>query len=137
MDGRLREDPERTGIEMPDGAALLREVLVVIGVESRIPLRRHLVAGDEVEVLDGEETGTETVTMITGGYHHLEGIATLHLPGVVDVEVSGGGRKTRDLAVHPAETPDTIERAVGSDDMRRGVLLYAMFTCRGRLYSNI
>jgi len=95
---------------MPDGVVLLGEVLAVIGVENRIALHRHLVVGDEVEVSGVEETGTEIVTMITGGYHHPEGIVTpLRLPGVVDVEVSGEGRETRDLAVHPVGIPDTIE----------------------------
>jgi len=72
--------------------------------------------------------------MITGEYHRLEGIVTLRLPGAVDVEVvvgivetvenvevAGEGRGTRDLAVRPAETPDTIERVVDPDrHMRRG-----------------
>lgn len=74
------------------------------------------------------------MTMITGEYHRLEGIVTLRLPGAVVVEVAGGtvgivetaevaggGRGTRDLAVRPAETPDTIERAVNPDiHTRRG-----------------
>ena len=72
--------------------------------------------------------------MITGEYHRLEGIVTLRLPGAVVVEavvgtvgivetaeVVGEGRGTRDLAVRPAETPDTIERAVDPDmHTRRG-----------------
>lgn len=88
MDGRPKEYPERTGSETPDGAVLPGEVLVVTGVESRIALHQHLVVGHEVEALGGEETGTEIVTMITGEYHHLEGIVTLlHPLGVVDVEV--------------------------------------------------
>jgi len=103
-------------------------------------LHQHLVAGDEVEVgvevSDGEERGIGIVTMITGGYHRLEGIVTLRLPVVVDVEavvgivetvgtveVAGEGRGTRDLVVRPAETPDTIERAVDPDEhTRRGAL---------------
>jgi len=116
---------------------LLGEVLVVIGVESRMALHQHLVVGDEVEVgvevSDGEERGIGIVTMITGGYHRLEGIVTLRLPVVVDVEavvgivgtveVAGEGRGTRDLVVRPAETPDTIERAVDPDEhTRRGAL---------------
>jgi len=48
-DGRLGEDLERIGIETLDGVDLLREVLVVIGVESRMALHQHSAAGDEVE----------------------------------------------------------------------------------------
>jgi len=72
--------------------------------------------------------------MITGGCHRLEGIVTLRLPGAVDaeavvgtvgivetVEVAGEGQGTRDLAVRPVGTPDTIERAVDPDmHTRRG-----------------
>lgn len=111
---------------------LLGEVLEVIGAESRMPLHRHLVVRDEVEVevSDGGETGTGIVTMITGGYRHPERIVTPHPPGVVGVVAAAGtvgeggeGRETRDLVVHPAETPDTIERALDRDEhMRRGVL---------------
>ena len=118
---------------MLGGVALLGEVLVVIGVENRMVLHRHLVVGDEVEVSGGEERGIVIVTMITGGYHRLEGIVTLHLPGVVDVEaavvivetaeVAGEGRGIRDLVVRPAETPDTIERAANPDrHTRKGAL---------------
>lgn len=49
-DGRVGEHLERIGIETLDGVVLLREVLVVIGVESRMALHQHSVAGDEVEV---------------------------------------------------------------------------------------
>ena len=83
-------------------------------------LRRHLVAGDEVEFPDGEKTGTVIVTMITGGCRRLEGIVILHLPDVVDAEVetvgiagtageAGEGRETQDLVVRHAETLDTIK----------------------------
>lgn len=48
-DGRLGEDLERIGIETLDGVDLLREVPVVIGVESRMALHQHSVEGDEVE----------------------------------------------------------------------------------------
>ena len=133
----MEEDLEGTGIETLDGVVLLREVLVVIGVESRMALHQRLVVGDEVEVLDGEERGIVIVTMITGGCRRLEGIVTLRLPDVVGVEavagiveivgtveVGGEGRGTRDLVVRPAGTPDTIERAVDPDRLhtRRGAL---------------
>jgi len=93
------------------------EVLAVIGVESRMVLHRHLVVGD-VGVLDGEETGTGTgiVTMISGGYRRPEGIVTLRLSDVVGVEEAEDGQETRDLVVHPAETPGTIERTVDPDN---------------------
>ena len=97
---------------------LLGEVLVVTGVESPMALHLRLVGGDEVEVLDGEERETGIVTMNIGGYRRPEGIVTLRLPDVVrveTVEVAEEGRGTRDLAARPAEIPDTIERAVGSD----------------------
>ena len=129
-DGRVGVDWGGTGIETLDGVVLpvvlLGEVLAVIGVENLMPLHRRLVAGDEVEVPDVEETGTATVTMIIGGYRHPEGIVILHLPGAVDVEVVvgtvgtagevGGGQRIQDLAAHPAETPDTIECAIDPDD---------------------
>jgi len=116
-----------TGIEMLDGAVLLGEVLAAIGVETQMALHRRLVVGDEVEVSDGEGTGTAIVTMITGGCHRLEGIVIPRLPGVVYVGAAvgtvgeaGEGRETRGLVVHPAETPDTIKRTDGPT--RRGVL---------------
>jgi len=98
-------------------------------VESRTHHHRHLVVGDEVEVLDGEETKTGTVTTIIEGYRHLEEIVILHLPGAVDVEPAGTvvtvgeageGREIQDLGVHHAGTPDTIERAVDPDRHTRG-----------------
>ena len=120
-DGRLGEDLGGTGIEMLDGAALLGEVLAVIGVGNLIPLHRYLAVGDEVWAPGEGETGTAIVTMITGGYRHPEGIVIPRLLGVVDVEAAVGtagtvgeaeeGQKTQDLAAHPVETPDTIERA--------------------------
>ena len=117
---------------------LLGEVLVAIGVGSRMFLHQHSVAGGEVEVLDGEERGIVIVTMITGGYHRLEGTVILRLlPGAVDVEavvgivetveVVGEGRETRDLVVRPAETPDTIERAADPDRRTRRGALCAIF----------
>jgi len=118
---------------MPDGAALLGEAPVVIGVESRMLLHPHLVVGDGVEVLDGEGTKTGIVMMIIGGYRHLDAIVTLRLPGVVDaaagtvvtVEEAGEGRETQDLEVHHAGTPDMIERAVDTDrHTRRGGIMW-------------
>ena len=53
----------------------------------------HLAVEDEVEVLDGEESGSGTVMMTIGGYHRLEGIAILRLPGV-DVEAVAGIAET-------------------------------------------
>jgi len=116
------EYQEGTGIGMLDGVGLLGGVLVVTGVGNQMALRRRLAVGDEVEVSDGGGTGKRiaTVTMITGGCHRREGIVILRPPGVVGVEVGTvgeveGGRGTRDLVVHPAGTPDMIERAVNSD----------------------
>jgi len=141
MDGRVEESLGGTGIGILDGVVLLGEALAVIGVESRITLHRHLVLGDGAEVSGEEETGTVIVTMITGGYHHLEGIAILHLLGVVDVEAgtvgeAGEGLETQGLEAHPAGTPDTIEPAVGPDRHTRKGILSGMCTC-GRLYNNI
>ena len=128
----MGEDLEGTGSETLDGVVLLEEVLVVTGVESRMVLHQHLEVGDEVEVWDGEKRGIGIVTMTTGGYHRLEGIVTLRLPGVVDVVVwivetvgvAGKGRGTRDLVVRPAEILDTIERAVDPDrHARRGGIM--------------
>jgi hypothetical protein len=141
---------EGRGIETLDGVVLLGEVLVVIGVESRMPLHQHLVAGDEAEASDGEERGIGIVTMITGGYRRLERIVTLRLPGVVDVEgvvwivgivetaeVGGEGRGTRDLVVRRlAETPDTTERTV-DPDMHTGRGALCGIFIRDRLYSDI
>jgi len=111
-----------TGIGILDGVVPLGGVLVVTGVGNQMVLRQRLAVGDEVEVSDGGGTGKRiaTVTMITGGCHRREGIVILHPPGVVCVEVgtvgeAGGDRGTRDLVVHPAGTPDTIERVVDSD----------------------
>jgi len=111
-----------TGTETLVGVDLLGEGLAVIGVENLMPLHRHLVVGGEVGALDGGETGIVIVTTITGGYHHLEGTVIPHRPGVVDaagtagtavtVEEAEEGQRTQDLAVHPAETPDTIESAI-------------------------
>lgn len=129
MDGRA-EDLDGIGIETLGGVVLLREVPVVIGAENRMALRRHSEAGDGV-VLDEEKRGTEIVTMITGGYRHLEGIVTLRLPGVVAVVVVGTvetvetaegvgeGRGTRDLVVHPAEILGTIESTIDPDKHAR------------------
>jgi len=123
-----------TEIEMLDGVVLLGEVLAVIGAGNPMPLHRHSAVGDEVWALGEGGTGTAIVTMITGGYRHPEGIVIPLLPGVVDVEAVVGtageveeGQKTRDLAAHPAETPDTIECAINSDGhtIREG--LCAMF----------
>jgi len=142
MDGRAEEALGGTGIGTLDGVALLGEALAVIGVESLITLHLHLVVGDEVEVSDEEEIGTVIVTMITGGYHHLEGTVILHLPDVVDVVESatvgeaGEGLETQDLEAHPAGTPDTIEHTVDPDGHTRKGILSGMCTC-GRLYNNI
>lgn len=131
MDGRVGEDPGGTEIETLDGAVLLEEVLAVTGVESRMALRQHLVAGVE-EVLDEEGTGTGIVTTTTGGCPRREEIVTLHLPGVADAEAAAGtvgeageGRETRDLVVHPAETLDMIERTVDPyRHTRRGGIMW-------------
>jgi len=121
MDGRAVGLRPGTGIETPAGVVLpgLGEVLVDIGGESPMALRQYSAAGDGVEVSDGEETGNATaiVMMISGGCRHLEGIVTLHLSDVLGaglrtVGEAGGGRETLDPVVHPAETPDTIEREV-------------------------
>jgi len=147
MDGRVGELLGGTGIETLDGVALLGEVLAVIGVESRMALRRYLVVGDG-EVLDVEETGTGIVMMTTGGCRHPERIVIRHLPDVADVEAAvgtvetaetvgeaGEGREIRGLVVHPAETLDTIERVDDPyDHTRRGVLC-GIFA-QGRLYNN-
>ena len=127
MDGRVGEALGRTEIGTLDGAVPPGEVLADIGAESRMAPHRHLAVEDEVEVLDGEESGSGTVTMTIGGYHRLEGIAILRLPGV-DAEAVAGtvetvgtvgavgeGRGTRDLVVHPAETPGMIERIIDPD----------------------
>lgn len=130
MDGRVVVLRLGTGIETPAGLALLEGVLVDIGGESRMALRQHSAIEDGVEVLDEEGTGiaTATVTMISGGCHHLEGIATLHLPGVLDAGLRtvgevGGGRETPDPVVHPAENPDTIERAANQGGRASGGII--------------
>ena len=141
------EDLDGIGIETLAGVVLLREVPVVIGVGSQMALRRHSVAGDGV-VLYEEKRGTEIVTMITGGYRHLEGIVTLRPPGVVGVAVvvgtvgteetaegAGEGQGIRDLVVRPAEILVTIELAVDPDKREDGVL--CGISTQGRLYSNI
>lgn len=132
MDGRV-EGLDGIGTETLGGVVLLREVPVVIGVGSRMARRRHSVVGDGA-VLYGERRGTEIVTTITGGCHRLEGIVTLRLPDVVDVEVvatveivgivgtaegAGEGRGTRDLVAHPAEILVTIELVVDPDKHAR------------------
>jgi len=129
MDGRVG-DLDGIGIETLGGVVLLGEVPVVIGVGSRMALRRHSAAGDGV-VSDGEERGTEIATTTTGGYHRLEGIVTLRLPGVVDAVVegtvetvetaegAGEGRGTRDPAVHTAGILDTIELTVDAGKCSR------------------
>ena len=130
MDGRVEAALGGTGTETLDGVVLLGEALAAIGVESRMPPHRRLVVGDGVGVSDGEGTKTGTVTTITGGYPHLEGIVILLLPGVVDAEAAaaetvvtveevGKGRETQDLEVHHAETPDMIERVVDPDGHTR------------------
>jgi hypothetical protein len=144
MDGRAGSDLGGTGIETLDGVVLLGEVPAVIGVESRMALRQRLVVGDEVVVSDGEEIGTGIVTMITGEYHHLEGIVIPRLPGVVYAEAAaaivgivgtaeeaGEGRETRDLVVHPAENPDMIERVLDPDGQhtRRGGIMWNIHMC--------
>jgi len=140
MDGRAGEVLGGIGIEMLDGAVPLGEVLADIGAESRMALHLHLAVEDEVqvEVLDGEEIGTGIVTTTTGGCRRLEGIVIPRLPGVVHAEavagtvgivgVAGEGRGTRDLVVHPAETPDTIEGAVGPDEHTIGGGIIWLFT---------
>lgn len=117
MDGKVVGLQPGTGIGTQAGVDLLEGVLVDIGGESRMALHRHSAVEDGVEVSDGEGTGiaTATVMMITGGFHHLEGIVILHLPDALDAGLGtvgevGGDRKTLDPVVHPAETPDTIER---------------------------
>lgn len=130
MDGRVVGLQPVTGIETPAGVDLLEGVVLVdIGGESRMALHQHSAVEDGVEVSDGERTGivTATVMMITGGYHHLEGIVTRHLPDALDAGLRtvgevGGDRKTLDPVVHPAETPDTIERVVNQGRRRVGVL---------------
>ena len=102
-----------------------------------MPLHQHLVVGDEVEAPGegGTGTATATVTMTTGGYRHHEGIVIPRLPGVVDVAAGTVGtageveedQKTQDLAVHPAETPDTIERALDPGGYTMKEALCAMF----------
>ena len=116
MDGRLGEDLGGTEIEMPDGVVLLGEVLAAIGAGSRMGLHQRSVVEDEVGVPDAEKTGTGIARMITGGYHHLEGIVILRLFGAVDAEPgtvgqAGEGRETRDLVVHHAGTLDMIKCA--------------------------
>lgn len=117
MDGRVVGLRPGTGIETPAGVVLLGGVLVDTGGESPTALRQHSPAEGGVEVSNGEETGNATaiVMMISGGCHHLEGIATLHLSDVLGAGLRtvggvGGGREALDPVVHPAETPDTIER---------------------------
>ena len=131
-----------TGIETLDGVPRPGEVQVVIGVESRMALHQHSVVGDGVGVSGaeggkgigslgtgrGKGRGKETVTMTIEGYHHLEGIVILRLPGV-DVEATwtvgevGEGPETRGLAVHLAGTLDMIERAVDPDGHASGGIM--------------
>lgn len=125
----MAEDRGGIEIETLDGMALLEEVLAVIGAEIRMPPHQHLVVGGGVEVPDGEGTERETVTMITGEYHHLEEIAILRHPDVV--LVAGGtvgeveeGRGTRDLVARSAETPGTIEDSIQMCIRARGRPLY-------------
>jgi hypothetical protein len=146
MDGRAGSDLGGTGIETLDGVVLLGEVPAVIGVESRMALRQRLVVGGEVAVSDGEETGIGIVTMITGGYHHLEGTVIPRLLGAVygeaaaaaaivgivgTAEEAGEGRETRDLVAHPAENPDMIERVLNPDGQhtRRGGIMWDIHMC--------
>lgn len=129
MDGKVGEVLGGTGIETPDGVVPLEEVPGDIGAESQTVLHQRSVVEDEVgvevEVLDEEERETGTVTMITGGYHHLEGIVILRLPGVVgvvagSVGAAGEGQETQDLVVRPAEASGMIERRVDLRGTREG-----------------